>query len=489
MSKRLFLQILILFVIVKGYSQQYTEKQIDVLLSNIKKMGDSIPNKAIESSLKAYNYSEIIGYKKGMAISALLAGKNFYDINHYDKSLEQVTKAEQFAFEIKDYELLSEAYRLKGISYIGLGLYRQGHVELKKGLKATSLILTIDANFKQKGLLYSDIGVGYDRSGEVLDSVKKYFMLSYNQFNKIEDATNKNVNLSLASANVGSCFLALKQYDSARVYLIKAAKLAEKENYNSVKLYAYLDLGNLELEKKQFDKAISYFQKALYLAKKLKKREKQRDVYLNLSKTYDELDDKVQEDIYSDKYFSLNDSLQKKQQKALIATVKDLIREEYSAVEKIRNNGAIALIVGSLFTAIFLFFTVRLYKKKKKEKRKLAEKKKKLMKKKEILEKVILLNGTSLDEVLKLAKNNDPMFLTKFEATHSEFYNKIVQEAPSLSKTELIVCAFLKLGFPIKDIAVYTDVTVRSVEARIYRIRKKANIEGKNDISIWIASL
>jgi tetratricopeptide (TPR) repeat protein len=489
MSKRLFLQILILFVIVKGYGQQYTEKQIDSILSNIVKMGDSIPNKAIESSLKSYKYSEIIDYKKGMAISAMLAGKNLYDTNQYDKSLEQIKKSEQFASEIKDYELLAEAYRIKGISYIGLGLYGQGFIELKKGLKATSKIATIDATFRQKGLIYNDIAVGYDRSGEVLDSIKKYFILSYDQFNRIENQKVKNVNLSLASANVGACFLAQKQYNTARAYLIKAVKLAEKENYNSVKLYAYLDLGNLEFERKQFDKTISYYQKALYLAKKLKKREIQRDVYLNLSKAYDELGDKVKEETYSDKYFSLNDSLQKKQQKAVVKTVKKLIKEEYSTVEKIRNTGAVVIIVSALFTVTFLFFAIRLYKRKKKEKRKVAEKKQRLENKKEILEKVILLNGTSLDEVLKLAKDNDPMFLSKFEASHPDFYNKILQEVPSLSKTELIVCAFLKLGFPVKDIALYTNVTVRSVEARIYRIRKKANLEAKNDISIWIAGL
>lgn len=489
MSKRHFLQILILFVTVIGYSQQYTERQIDSILSNIKKMGDSIPNKAIENSLKSYKYSQILGYKKGMAVSAMLAGKNLYDTNQYDKSLEQATKSEEYAFKINDYELLSEAYRLKGISYIGLGLYKQGFSELKKGLSITPKITTTDVALRQKGLLYNDIAVGYDRSTGAIDSIKKYFILGYNQFNKIENTKFKNINLSLASANVGACYLALKQYDSARVYLINASKLAEKENYNSVKLYAYIDLGNLEFKKNNFEEALEYFEDALFIAKKIKKRELQRDIYLNLSQTHEALKNKAKEGLYSEKYFSLNDSLQKKQQKAEIETIKDLITEEYSTVEKIRNTGVVALVISTILTVLFLIFAVRLYKMKKNEKRKIAEKKKRLQNKKDILEKAVLLNGTCLDEVLKLAKNNDPMFLSKFEATHSDFYNKILQEAPTLSKMELIVCAFLKLGFPIKDIALYTNVTVRSVEARIYRIRKKANLTGKNDISIWIADL
>lgn len=489
MSKKLFLQILILFVAITGYSQQYTEKQIDSIIDNIKKMGDSIPNIAIENSLKSYKYSEILGYKKGMAVSSMLAGKNLYDINQYDKSLEQATKSEEFAFKINDYELLSEAYRLKGISYIGLGLYKQGFLELKKGLNVTPKISNTDVAFKQKGLLYNDIAVGYDRSTGTIDSIKKYFRLGYDQFNKIENTKLKNINLSLASANVGACYLALKQYDSARIYLISASKLAEKENYNSVKLYAYIDLGNLESKKNNFDEALKYYEDALFLAKKLKKRELQRDIYLNLSQLYIRLKNKDKEEFYFEKYFSLNDSLQKNQQKAVIATVKELIAEEYSTVEKIRNTGVVALFLSTVLTILFLFFAIRLYKMKKNEKRKITKKMQRLQKKKEMLEKVILLNGTSLDEVLELAKNNDSMFLSKFEATHSDFYNKILQEAPTLSKMELIVCAFLKLGFPVKDIALYTNVTVRSVEARIYRIRKKANLTGKNDISIWIADL
>lgn len=489
MGKRLFLQILILFVVVTGYSQQYTEKQIDSMLSDIKKMGDSIPNKAIENSLKSYKYSEILDYKKGMALSAMLAGKNLYDTNQYDRSLEQATKSEEFALLINDYELLSEAYRLKGISYVGLGLYKQGFLEFKKGLDVTPQIATTDVALRQKGLLYNDIAVGYDRSTGVIDSIKKYYVLGYNQFNKIENTKFKNINLSLASANVGACYLALKQYDSARVYLVNASKLAEKENYNSVKLYVYIDLGNLEFKKDNFAEALKYYQEALFFAKKLKKRELQRDIYLNLSQTYEKLKNKTKEELYSEKYFSLNDSLQKNQQKAVIATVKELIEDEYSTIEKIRKTGVVALVLSTVLTALFLFFAIRLYKNKKKEKVKIAKKKQRLQNKKDILEKVILINSTSLDEVLKLAKNNDPMFLSKFEATHPDFYNRILQEAPTLSKMELIVCAFLKLGFAVKDIALYTDVTVRSVEARIYRIRKKANLTEKNDIGIWIADL
>ena len=368
MGKRLFFQILIIFVVVTGYSQQYTEKQIDSMLSDIKKMGDSIPNKAIENSLKSYKYSEILDYKKGMALSAMLAGKNLYDTNQYDRSLEQATKSEEFALLINDYELLSEAYRLKGISYVGLGLYKQGFLEFKKGLDVTPQIATTDVALRQKGLLYNDIAVGYDRSTGVIDSIKKYYVLGYNQFNKIENTKFKNINLSLASANVGACYLALKQYDSARVYLVNASKLAEKENYNSVKLYVYIDLGNLEFKKNNFDEALKYYQEALFFAKKLKKRELQRDIYLNLSQTYEKLKNKTKEELYSEKYFSLNDSLQKNQQKAVIATVKELTEDEYSTIEKIRKTGVVALVLSAVLTALFLFFAIRLYKNKKKEK-------------------------------------------------------------------------------------------------------------------------
>ncbi|SFD25254.1 helix-turn-helix transcriptional regulator [Algibacter pectinivorans] len=60
-----------------------------------------------------------------------------------------------------------------------------------------------------------------------------------------------------------------------------------------------------------------------------------------------------------------------------------------------------------------------------------------------------------------------------------EFFNKIKTNYPQLKKTETVICYYLLMGFSNKEIAVFLNTTIRSVESRRYRISKK--IEFNND--------
>lgn len=61
-----------------------------------------------------------------------------------------------------------------------------------------------------------------------------------------------------------------------------------------------------------------------------------------------------------------------------------------------------------------------------------------------------------------------------------EFFKKIKEEHPELNKSEIIICYYLFMGFTNKEIAVFLNATIRSVESRRYRISKKMNLSIKN---------
>ncbi|WP_298494849.1 hypothetical protein [uncultured Algibacter sp.] len=61
-----------------------------------------------------------------------------------------------------------------------------------------------------------------------------------------------------------------------------------------------------------------------------------------------------------------------------------------------------------------------------------------------------------------------------------EFFQKIKQNHPELNKSEVIICYYLFMGFSNKEIAVFLNVTIRSVESRRYRISKKINLNKKD---------
>ena len=487
MKKKYLILLFILGTIYSSTAQNYTKKQVDSLLIEVQRLGDSIPDKAILKSLECYSYALKINYKKGMALSALLAGKNFFDTSQYDKGLYYTIKAQKALEEVDDYKLLSEAFRLKGICYTALGLSREAGIELKKGLAAANEIRVTDDALRQKGLIYTDMAVDFDRNGKPIDSVVKYFTLSYRQFDKIKEGKTRAVTLSLASANVGACFLALKQYDSARIYLEKAIWLADEIQYNSAKLYALIDFGNMELERKNDEAAVAYYLQSLTLAKKLKKTELLRDVYLNLSKAYGRLGADKEEERYSDNYIRLNDSILKTQKRAVEVPVKEILQTRYSKFEKVRTIATVVVIIIVLLALFLFYLTVRFHRKIKRESKVITEKNERLLAKEELLQKEVILNQVNLEKIAQLAKENDSEFLNNFVVIYADFYDKLVKEVPNLTAAEFKICALLKLGFSIKEIALYTDVTVRSVESRIFRVRKKAAIPSDKDISLWIA--
>ncbi len=63
-------------------------------------------------------------------------------------------------------------------------------------------------------------------------------------------------------------------------------------------------------------------------------------------------------------------------------------------------------------------------------------------------------------------------FLLKFEEKHTEFFKKLKADYPTLTSTDLRLCACLKLNMETKDIASLMNLSVRAVENNRYRLRK-----------------
>jgi DNA-binding CsgD family transcriptional regulator/3-dehydroquinate dehydratase len=91
-----------------------------------------------------------------------------------------------------------------------------------------------------------------------------------------------------------------------------------------------------------------------------------------------------------------------------------------------------------------------------------------------------------LKEIVELAINNNPAFLTKFNEFDTEFSKNLLNIAPNMVATEIEFCALLKLNFDTKEIARYTKSSVRAVEGKKYRIRKKLGIPSDHDINVWM---
>ncbi|MGI9532418.1 triple tyrosine motif-containing protein [Lutimonas sp.] len=106
-----------------------------------------------------------------------------------------------------------------------------------------------------------------------------------------------------------------------------------------------------------------------------------------------------------------------------------------------------------------------------------------------------LENSASRKEVAKvidqnLSNNNDwEFFKEAFNNADKDFLHKIKKLHPSLTANDLKFCAFLRLNLSSKEIAPLLNISVRSVEIKRYRLRKKMNLEHSENLIEYILAI
>jgi len=69
------------------------------------------------------------------------------------------------------------------------------------------------------------------------------------------------------------------------------------------------------------------------------------------------------------------------------------------------------------------------------------------------------------------------VFERAFDEVHEEFLNRLKASYPSLTPTELRLCAYLKMNISTKEIAPLMNISVRGVEICRYRVRRKLGLD------------
>lgn len=110
----------------------------------------------------------------------------------------------------------------------------------------------------------------------------------------------------------------------------------------------------------------------------------------------------------------------------------------------------------------------------------------------ELMKHQMLINHLSeenIQEILNLAESNSPMFFEKFQVFFPHFIPDILKINPNLIHSELYFCALMKLDFDTKKIAQCTNNSIRAVESKKYRIRKKLNISSEININSFLIKI
>lgn len=92
---------------------------------------------------------------------------------------------------------------------------------------------------------------------------------------------------------------------------------------------------------------------------------------------------------------------------------------------------------------------------------------------------------------IKRDSDKDPLhdFEAHFRQMHGNYYEKLLRQCPDLTRSELQVCALLRLNLTTKDIARLVNLTVSSIDVVRSKIRKKLGLDQSQSLTSYLIML
>lgn len=466
-------------------AQQYTEKQIDSINLIAQNTLDENPDKAFAIATKAYQYSDKIQYDLGKLVSLEFMGYVYYMKEDSKKVLEYSIKQEKLALEVKDYKYVCIAMRSKAGAYAALGFYDEAEMTLRNALVYVEKISKPNRYHRIRGAIFETFDYVEGCKVQPDYSVKlKWSKKVLEEYLKIENA--EPLTLTLSYSNLGKAYISLGKYDSATVYLNKALQLSQKYDDKFVEPQVWFGLARVSQENKNYKEAISFFKKSYEKGSGVNSPTDKRDIYEQLFRCYSDLGDSANADLYYKKWNTIKDSITNAERNSINTTTKQIVKEKEEKLTAEKNNLYYIIIGSVLLLIISIYFIIKYIKNYQKEKLQKEKTEANLIKNEGELSELELKINDSFNEVLELAKNNNPAFLIRFKEVYPEFSSKLLSAYPEMTLGQLKFCALLKLNFSTKEIAEYSHLSVRSVEMKKSRLRKQLNISSHIDLNKWM---
>ena len=154
-----------------------------------------------------------------------------------------------------------------------------------------------------------------------------------------------------------------------------------------------------------------------------------------------------------------------------------LMLEEKSSFEGILQKYYIIAIISIIFI-VFLIYFLWLWKSKKHTK--------------ELSNISLHLTRQQQDvfeELVQLAKTNSNNLVVRFTQLYPNCVHNLKTKHPEITNADLQMCIIIYWNFTTKEIAKYTYLTIRSVQTKRSRLRKKVGLSPDADIYQYIQSL
>ena len=474
-----------LIIIFPLFSQNNTSTKVDSLLNeSYNKFVELQIIESLKLSEKALLLSEETHYENGMMYSYLSIARALQEVGLRKEALEYIEKIEDGEYFKKDAFLQADTYWLRGRIASSQHLYSFEKEYHLKQLRASQNI----ADFKKRELSIVT-AYFYLQNLYVKQNMPDSAIVYQEQLEQRligNDSIGLFYKISLY-ADKGLMYKSMNRFDEAAEQLEKSLKVAEMSNSHFL-FYPLQVYGDLEMERGDTAKAISYYNRALRNSIDLNIDHQTMDLHKKISYLllYDEATIGEAKH-HLKKYNAINDSLNRHNKMVSDLILSGIVKKKEVALSK--KTSLFVYVVGgliilSILLVVFLILRNRIHK------RKLTRKNIQIEStagKIELLEEE--LENNLFGEIIELAKSNSPEFLPLFEKGYPEFVSAMRDLNPAIRSAELYFCALAYLNFSTKDIADFTFVTIRAVQVRRNRLRKKYDIPSEADFNEWFRGL
>jgi len=486
-TKFIFLRfsfILVILICKNAFAQNTLEKERVKIFAQYPSNLEARKKAFLVLNKKALQQNnEEIYFKTLIHISSINNKLNNYEeaIKLSDFTVEEAKKRNNKIAEMLAYGELS-------IAYSSLELHKRSKEYIDKALEIQKNIKEINDSMQHiKGNVYFYESEYYGTKRDFKNSLKSY-KKSLKEYEKIKNSKKRNLDLLVNYSNLAKTYKYLDETDSMYYYSKKALELDPIKNNKPVILSKiYYHFGAYFYAKGNYKLAETYFLKCLDIINTTTKDTSLKAAtYEQMGNTYEKMKDAKNAIKYKNLVFLLSDSINKASRKQLDNTLNTIVNKKNTEVKETKTK---SIIITSLSIFAGLFASFFLYKKLKKSKLEKVQTTHLLEKEKQentILESKL---NDSFDELNQLAKENSPSFYVRFSEVYPKISQTLSKEYPQLSTFEKSFLAMVFLNFSNKELAKIESVSLKTIEIRKYRIRKKCNLESGQDLKKWLDDL
>lgn len=483
--------LLLIFNIVFFYSQEKTtEKQIDSITTALWS-SNFFNDEGLVKLTELYYQAKEIDYEEGQIrlLKRIVEIKSSY--SDFISALQYLKYLKSLSLSAQQYEEYTYANCLEAKIFFMDKNYSQAKKVLNLAEKYLYKIQDKEKRRKAKTEIYIYQWYNFEKSklpkSSYTDSLLSISKKLYNEAVLIENNHQRAKSVLYSTNLMVNSLILLKKYEEAVKYLkIGGQELKTFGEVTYLGVDYYEAKGDVEYNFKHYkgssnDSALASYNKAIKIGEALGYTAKTKELYSKVAEIYREKKDYAKQALFLQKSSNLEDSIQIKENKGLSEVKPLLYANKGDITETPSQNRTLLYLLSAVALLTIVIGGRKLYFNKKKKKIQPLEK--------VTSEKDPVVKTNPYNHLISLALKNDSSFYLTFLEAFPDFSEKLLNINPLMKISDIEFCAYIKLNLETKQIAIMKKISVRAVEGKKYRIRKKLGISAEENMYIWFSKL